>query len=109
MLSYARSDIGFEEIDVKETIENLFHNYVRLFKTENISTVVEINKPLAITHNRKFIEDIFENLISNSVKALENTKGKLIKCVGSIEEENFIIYFSDNGEGIPNNNRHKNI
>ena len=107
MLSYARSDIGFEEIDVKETIENLFLSYTRAFKAENISTIVEIDNPLIITHNRKFIEDIFENLISNSIKALEGTEEKIIKCTGLVEEENFVIYFSDNGYGIAKENQHK--
>ena len=107
MLSYARSDIGLKEIDVKEIIENLFLNYTRTFKAENISTIVEIDKPLIITHNRKFIEDIFENLISNSVKALEDKQEKLIKCTGLVEEDNFVVYFSDNGYGISDDNQYK--
>lgn len=38
--------------------------------------------------------------MSNSIKALKNTKDKKIKCSGYLDSESFTIYFSDNGIGI---------
>ena len=101
MLSYASSNTKFDDIDLKELIENLFYDtYEQNFKDERIQTTVEIDKNIIVTHNRKFLEDIFQNLISNSIKALKNQNNKKIKCTGIIRQNHFELYFSDNGCGI---------
>jgi signal transduction histidine kinase len=102
LLSYAKSNIGFVDINVKELIENLIYNEYRpIFQKENIKVEVIFDETLIINHNQKFFEDIFENLISNSIKALQSNEGeKRIKCSGKIEGNQFIIHFSDNGQGI---------
>jgi signal transduction histidine kinase len=102
LLKYAKDDEYFEEINVKSTIEYIFNQiYTSEFRTRGITPIVEINKELIITYNPKSFEDIFDNLISNSFKALVNTEGeKIIKCSAIVEKDKFIIYFSDNGFGI---------
>jgi signal transduction histidine kinase len=101
MLSYASSDIDFEDFSVKEMIEDLLLNtYEQTFKSEKIKTVVEIKDDFVVNANKKFFEDIFQNLIANSIKALQKTKDKTIKCTGYLDENNFTLYFSDNGVGI---------
>lgn len=102
MLSYARSGSDFETFGVFSVIENLFNIvYKDLLKREGIKTIIEYSQELIVTHNRKFFEDIFENLLSNSVKALRNTEDKIIKCIGFVEADKMSIRFSDNGCGIP--------
>ena len=54
----------------------------------------------SINANKKFIEDIFQNLIANSIKALDGCNNKIIKCSGYVENGQFICYFSDNGQGV---------
>jgi len=101
MLSYASSDIDFEDFSVKEMIEDLLLNtYEQTFKSEKIKTVVEIKDDFVVNANKKFFEDIFQNLIANSIKALQKTKDKTIKCTGYLDENNFTLYFSDNGVGV---------
>lgn len=102
LLSYTRSNIGFTEINVKSLIENLFFNeYDHVFKKERINIEVVFDGTLLINHNQKFFEDIFENLISNSLKAVHDNEGmKIIKCTGNVEKKQIVIYFSDNGYGI---------
>jgi len=108
LLSYARSNIGFKEINVKEMIENLFfEEYAHIFEDEKIKAVVDIKGTFKIIHNQKFFEDIFENLISNSVKALKNQNHKQIRCTGLVEDDKFVIYFSDNGIGIGEEDKHR--
>ena len=106
MLSYASSGSDFETFEVFSLIKNLFNViYRERFMSEGIKTIVESSQELKITHNRKFFEDIFENLISNSMKALRETKEPIIKCTGFVEEDKMSIRFSDNGCGIPREDR----
>lgn len=102
LLSYTKSNVSFQPINVKELIEDLMLNkYADLFSKKNIQAYVDIDQPLVITHNYKFLEDIIENLISNSIKAVEdNQDKKIIKCSGFTSEDNFTLLFSDNGYGI---------
>jgi len=102
MLKYAKDDQGFTEINVKTTIEHIFNTiYASTFEKKRIIPLLEINKDLVIRYNPKSFEDIFDNLISNSFKALKNISGeKIIKCSAIVEKDQFIIYFSDNGCGI---------
>lgn len=106
LLSYAGSNSDFVEINIKNLIENLINvSYKHTFEKEKIRTIIEINKPLIITHNKKFFEDIIENLISNSIKALKKSEDKIIKCTGVVEKDKFVLYFSDNGVGIKKEDR----
>jgi signal transduction histidine kinase len=102
MLKYAKDDQNFEELDIKQILENQMLNiYADIFEKENIKPVVEINKDIAINYNQKAFEDIIDNLISNSIKALSENKGeKIIKCSVIVEKDKFVLYFSDNGCGI---------
>lgn len=109
LLKYAKDDEHFEEINVKSTIEYIFNQiYSNEFRTRCITPVVEINKELVITYNPKSFEDIFDNLISNSFKALANSEGeKIIKCSAIVEKDKFVIYFSDNGIGISEKDKNR--
>ncbi|MGE0020114.1 MAG: ATP-binding protein [Draconibacterium sp.] len=109
LLKYAKDDEYFEEINVKETIRRIFNDiYDTEFKIRGVKSIVEINKELTITYNPKSFEDIFDNLISNSFKALANNEGeKLIKCSAIVEKDKFVIYFSDNGYGIKEKDKYR--
>lgn len=108
MLKYAKSDSDLEEINIKEILNHLFLDiYNDRFRKENIQTIIEIDKDLIINYNRKAIEDIFDNLISNSIKALKQTKNKIIKCSSIVSNEELTIYFSDNGIGIQDEDKYR--
>lgn len=109
MLKYAKDDQNFEDIDVKQVIENLMLNTYRdIFSNQHIKPVVEINKALSLYYNQKSLEDIISNLIGNSIKALSGINGeKIIKCSVMVDEDMLVIYFSDNGCGIEEKDRNK--
>ena len=54
-----------------------------------------------------FSKILFKNLVSNSIKALQDSTEKKIKCSGYTEDDNFILYFSDNGSGIKKGDEEK--
>ncbi len=107
MLSYAGSNIPFDDFDVKKLIENLFEEYQFRFENEEITPLIEIHDNFIINANRQFFADIFQNLIDNSIKALKKGENKRIKCTGYIENDSFILFFSDNGIGIKEEEREK--
>lgn len=108
MLSYAKAAVDIEEFSVKSVIDNLFNNiYKHVFEIEGIKSQVEIRNDIELSGNKKFFEDVFENLIANSIKALIGKEEKLIKCTGEIEGDNFVCYFSDNGIGVKNGDEDK--
>ncbi len=93
---------NYEELDLKTLIEGLFeYDYSDILETNNVFPMIEIIDNHTIFYNRKAIEDVFENLITNSIKAMRFSEGsKKLKCKAIIENENYIITFSDNGCGI---------
>jgi signal transduction histidine kinase len=101
MLSYASADKHYEDFNVKDLLNELLTKaYDTIFKNENIELQVDIKNDFVLNTNKQAFQDVFQNLVSNSMKALRNTKDKKIKCSGYLDAENFKIYFSDNGVGI---------
>lgn len=102
MLKYAKSDSTIEEVDVKNTLENLFGNiHDFTFQQEDIKYELVVNRDLILNYNQTAFEDIIENLISNSIKALRDVSGeRRIKCECLIENDKLVIMFSDNGSGV---------
>jgi len=108
MLKYAKSDTNFEEISIKELIDNIFNNiYQDVLSKEKIQTEIILDKDLILNYNRKAIEDILDNLISNSIKALKNQSNKKIKCSGIVNKNDFTLIFSDNGSGIDDQDKYR--
>ncbi|CAA0180550.1 sensor histidine kinase [Tenacibaculum maritimum] len=106
MLKYAKSDTELEEINLKDLVADLFNDiYYDRFFEENINTEIAINEKLILNYNRKSIEDIFDNLISNSIKALKGIDDKRIKCSSITTKNDLTILFSDNGIGIKEEDR----
>ncbi|GAB2625830.1 ATP-binding protein [Emticicia sediminis] len=109
MLSYARvTKEDFHDFSIKELIENLLQKvYQYRFDKENIHIELELQECIVNGHS-KFLEDVIQQLISNSIKALEyNTINKKIKCTGYSDNLNYILLFSDNGYGIVDEDKDK--
>ncbi len=107
MLSFANVDVNsYEEFNVSTLIsELLLKQYKDVFKKENITLEVDIKGGFVIETNKNAFQDIFQNLVSNSIKALKDTLDKKIKCTGHLNSDSFVIYFSDNGYGLDMNDK----
>lgn len=102
MLGYAEDDSTFEYFSVQNAISELFEDrYNYLFEEENIHVEYVVEEDFELSYNKKAFQDMFGNLIDNSVKALRNTRDKRIKCTIYRENDNLIMLFSDNGPGVP--------
>lgn len=102
MLSYAEDDSSFEYFGIQEAISEIFEDsYGYLFEEENIDTEYIVEDRFELLYNKKAFQDMFGNLIDNSVKALRNIDNKKIRCSAFRENNNLVILFSDNGSGVP--------
>lgn len=103
MLSYSKSNLTFQSINIKVLITDLVEIvYADSLENKGIEVKVDIGDNIEIFHNKKFFEDIFQNLIDNSIKALEMTTNKQKKIIikSESDDDKLILYFIDNGIGI---------
>lgn len=102
MLSYSQSSIQPEDIDLTETISEVFNEYQPQFDRNNIENELVLPSNLQLSNTRKqFFRDIIQNLLDNSIKAMSDAKTKLLRCSVKVESDKFQIFFSDTGYGIP--------
>ncbi|MCV6607817.1 MAG: ATP-binding protein [Campylobacterales bacterium] len=109
MLDYAESGHKLREFDLPEVMMKAFTRFDEQLENEGIKVVLEKPETFLVTHVETFMRDIFNNLISNSRKALKSVERekKVIKCTAKKEENEFTIVFSDNGIGIEDNIKEK--
>ncbi len=86
-------------------LSELLHDVYRLMKSRLEKELIRFetsiqNQKLAINADRKLIEQVLINLISNSISALENSAKKLIHLEAGISEDVIFIEVMDNGKGI---------
>lgn len=109
MLDYAESGHKLKEFDLPDVMMKAFKRFDEQLEKENIKVKLKRPESFLVTHVETFMRDIFNNLISNSRKALKNIdrEKKIIQCTAYKEENKFIIIFSDNGMGIDDNIKEK--
>ena len=101
MLSYSQSNLTPEEVDLKNTFEEILGEYDDVFSREEISLQTDFPDKIVLNANRQFFRDILQNLIDNSVKAMVNSKTKVIRCSYEVQNDMLEILVSDTGIGIP--------
>ena len=102
MLSYSQANIQPEDIQLNDTIREIFTEYQPMFAANNIKPdiILPENITLKNTH-RQFFRDIIQNILDNSIKALKDAPQKIIRCTVSIKDKSLTIKISDTGVGIP--------
>lgn len=83
-----------------------FKDVCQLMRTEadaaNVQLDSSVNPPsLALNADRKMLEQVLINLISNSLHALEPMDNGHIHLAASLTDEDLLITVKDNGPGIP--------
>lgn len=101
ILKFSQSNLKFENLAIIPIINRILDGYKLRFAEENITLERDMADKVTLFCNEQFISDIIENLMDNSIKALSAYQNKIIKVSAYIEDEHFIMLFSDNGPGIP--------
>ena len=105
MLSYSQSNLTPEEVDLKSTFEEILGDYDDIFSREGIVLQTNFPDKLVLNANRQFFRDILQNLIDNSVKAMNDSEQKVIRCSYEVQNDMLEILVSDTGVGIPTEDR----
>lgn len=106
MSDYTRSGEEWEDFNVTDTILRVFSNYNFILDKQDIELITDIApEKLIIHYNEELFTIILNILIDNSKKALTNISNKKIKLQAYSDENNLILQLSDNGCGIPKENR----
>jgi signal transduction histidine kinase len=91
----------FENLSLNEFFETLDSSYRKVLKDKGIEFVTKLPVKDGLIHTDKArLRQVFDNLISNSIKFVSADKG-LIEVGGYKEKDSLILYVKDNGIGIP--------
>lgn len=103
MLSYSQSNIQPEDIDLTNTIQEVFSEYRPQFAANHIITDLVLPERLELSNTRKqFFRDILQNILDNSIKAMNKvSEKKIIRCYVQVENDKLSMSISDTGQGIP--------
>ncbi|GGH11313.1 sensor histidine kinase [Paenibacillus segetis] len=88
---------------VNNILRSVINSHTSILREEDITCILNIDNSENININ--CVEDslkvVFENLFSNSIKALNERLNKTIEITTQVVEDFIEVYFSDSGIGIP--------
>lgn len=89
-----------EKSELSKLIKDALQIMLPLFKKENITVNNTLNHTLWILIDKNQIEQVFINLLTNCMYALENKEDKKINISVEMNEQRLYIIIADNGSGI---------
>lgn len=92
-------ELDFEKINVLEQINRVLENKSYIFRESNIAVENKIDNTLFVYADKIQIQELFDNLISNSIKYIKNYTGK-ITFDAKRENDAAVISISDTGIGM---------
>lgn len=109
LLEFSRNtELTLAKCDLKEILENVLNltNYVLKEKGVKLITEIENQLPPIFVDKTK-LEQVFINLILNSIDAMTNVYPKILTIKAAKKDNKILISITDTGTGIPENIRSK--
>lgn len=102
---------SFASFDVSEVAKDMAELYEPVAEDAGIELILKTEKEVSIYANRELVGQALVNLIENAIKYAGGGKAKNKKIVLSVGEENknVRIEVSDNGVGIPKEDRERAV
>jgi PAS domain S-box-containing protein len=89
-----------EKVHIKEVFENVFNQLNFLISLHKPILKIELEEEYISNINKSYLESIFMNLMTNSIKYRSTTNQLKINISSKVENDELIIKFKDNGIGI---------
>ncbi len=89
-----------EKVHIKEVFENVFNQLNFLISLHKPILKIELEEEYISNINKSYLESIFMNLMTNSIKYRSTTNQLKINISSKVENDDLIIKFKDNGIGI---------
>jgi PAS domain S-box-containing protein len=96
-----------EKVLIRDVFESVFNQLNFLINIHKPILKIELSEEYIGNINKSYLESIFLNLMTNSIKYRSTTNQLKISITSKTIEDNLIIIFKDNGIGI-DMNRNKN-
>ena len=105
-LNSDKIDFTFEKINLTDEIENVIKNNQIILEKNKINIVNKIKNPIYVKADKVRIEEVLNNLITNSIKYTLNDKGKIV--INSVKKNKMVtVSFKDSGIGMDSKQQKK--
>lgn len=94
-----------EKVDINKLLENVIDLWEPLAEEKNINLINQSDDNIYIEGNINLLSQAISNLIDNAIKY--GPQGNKINIGAKFENENVILWVSDNGPGIPNKDKER--
>jgi PAS domain S-box-containing protein len=94
------AQIQKEKILIREIFENVFNQLSYLINHHKPILKIELDDTSILDINKSYLESIFQNLLTNTIKYKDQNRQLRITVSSSIEKEHIVIKVKDNGIGI---------
>lgn len=89
-----------EELNIYDILDSVIQSIHSLIRDSNTTFQIHLDDFEVVTFNRSYLESIFLNLITNSIKYAHPDRNPLISITAKKSGGNKQILFSDNGRGF---------
>ncbi|MEO7989017.1 MAG: tetratricopeptide repeat-containing sensor histidine kinase [Chryseolinea sp.] len=90
----------FVNLNLKETLDKIIYQLREAIKEKNIVVKYELDPPFIVRGILAYVQSVFYNVISNSIKYYESSRSSEIKISGIQQGNKIIITIIDNGIGF---------
>ncbi|NML56069.1 ATP-binding protein [Chryseobacterium cheonjiense] len=99
------SEIQLERLETAQTIEKICENAKITFGTPTSEVIIK--ECPAVLADKTMLHQVFLNIINNAIKYSSKQDKPVVKIEGNAKGDMVIYRISDNGIGIPVENKHK--
>ena len=94
------SELELEEVDFKKALKQVKLSISSLLNNANVTFNVDFSGLTSVQHNVNYMESIFLNLLTNSIKYARPVVSPVISITSRISEGKKQLVYTDNGLGF---------
>lgn len=101
--------IDLMDVNIIDVINSIRHTITSLIKDSNTTFEIDLSAFKSVNFNPKYLESIFLNLITNSIKYAHPERDPIITITTEIVDGKKTLTFSDNGIGFDSEKQKDNV